>query len=364
MSTKQGDLDLLNDPISQRMLQLTVPARFAYKKWLILVLLMIVLVLTACVPIAPAGQATAAATPKTEPPPTPTTAHTSDLINSVEFVGQITGTPDPLTDPIGLTIDPQGHLYVIDGKNNRLQVFDATGQYLTTLGSQGHDEGQFFFNEGTVHGAVAADEQGNVYIADTYNSRIQKFTSDGQFVSLWGKHSGTDDGLFLQPVDVAVDKQGNIYVLDQLRHDIQTFDGDGNFLTKWSGAGDNQFYSGNIAVDEQGNVYVADSDHDRVLKFDNNGQFLTEWGSSGTGDGQFTAPAGITVDRQGNVFVVEQYGQRVQKFDSNGQFLTKWGSDGAGDGQFTNPVDIAVDDQGNIYVADYGNDRVQHFYQK
>ena len=183
------------------------------------------LVLVGCVGIAPAPaaeapvatsvpeQSAATATPKPAAVtptsaatsiPTPAIAATSDPTSTlavessiepvsgpVEFVGQITGDPNPLTDPVGLAIDQQGHLYVIDGSNNRLQVFDANGQFLTTWGSLGYGDGQFSFNESTIHGAVAVDGQGNVYIADTYNHRIQKFTSDGQFLTIWVEHWGT-----------------------------------------------------------------------------------------------------------------------------------------------------------------------------
>ena len=113
---------------------------------------------------------------------------------------------------------------------------------------------------------------------------------------------------------MAVDGQANVYVIDALRNDIQKFDSDGQFLTKWSGdgTGDGQFNSG-ASLWMSRALCMLPTLTDRVQKFDGNGQFLAEWGSSGTGDGQFTTPVDIAVDGQGSVYVVEDYSQRVPK---------------------------------------------------
>ena len=100
------------------------------------------------------------------------------------------------------------------------------------------------------------------------------------------------DNLIL-PEDVATDSSGNVYVVDFGNNRIQKFDSNGNFITKWGseGAGDGQFKSPlGIAIDSSGNVYVADHDNHRIQKFDSNGNFITKWGSDGAGDGQFNTP--------------------------------------------------------------------------
>src|SRR5262245_30897493 len=70
------------------------------------------------------------------------------------------------------------------------------------------------------------------------------------------------------------------------------------------------------------------------------GTFLTKWGSPGSGDGQFSKPAGIAVDGSGNVYVADTGNNRIQKFTNTGTFLTKWGSFGSGDGQFWDPAGV------------------------
>ncbi len=90
---------------------------------------------------------------------------------------------------------------------------------------------------------------------------------------------------------MTVDSSGNVYVADYGNNRIQKFDSNGNFITKWGsqGSGDGQFIQLNdVAVDSSGNVYVADYGNNRIQKFDSNGNFITKWGSHGSGDGQFS----------------------------------------------------------------------------
>lgn len=287
--------------------------------------------------------------------------------NPVEFVWQISGDPYPLNGPNDVAVDAEGNLYVIDGYNHRVQKFDRNGQFLAMWGSKGVGNGQFkFASGGGSGGSITIDEQGFVYVLDTDNTRIQKFDGNGQFLNKWGSR-GTGNGQFSVPMGVAVDSQGQVYVADCSRHDIQKFDRNGQFLTRWGSRGKDDGQFGyciqGVAVDEQGNIYVTDGSNHRIQKFNSNGQFLARWGAGGLGNGQFNFPADVAVDTQGNIYVADDTSNRIQKFDSNGQFLIRWGSFGADDGQFNYPTGVAVDKEGNVYVADTGNDRIQKFRQ-
>jgi DNA-binding beta-propeller fold protein YncE len=301
-------------------------------------------------------------------PPTPT----AEPPGPVEFIWSITGDPNALEVPADLAVDLQDNLYVVDAGNNRIQVFDPDGQFIRMWGEPGKGPGQFNFlrANGDEIGAVALDALGNVYVADNANQRIQKFDATGNFLIEWGI-SGEGDGQFVSPVGIGVDQQGNVYVIDDSRDDIQKFDSNGKFLLKWGSHGqeDGQLnYTGQLAVDDQGNVFIADFANHRVQKFDGMGKFISKWGTLGKEPGQFNDPIDVTIDPQGNVYVAEYavhppYTYRVQLFNNKGDFLGVWGGPGKDDGEFTHPLAVAVDSHGNIYVSDLTN-RIQKFRQK
>ena len=261
--------------------------------------------------------------------------------------------------PIGIDIGPSGNVYVSDSDNNRIQKFSSDGTFLNVWGASGQGDSQFDYAADIVVGL-----SGNVFATDSDNNRIQKFSSDGTFLGKWGS-SGTGDGQFSIPGGIAVDSAGNIYVADTGNNRIQKFSSDGTFLAKWGtqGNGDGQFYYPfGIAVDSMGNVFVTDTENHRVQKFSSSGTFITKWGTQGNGDGQFNNGRNhIFVDSHGGVYVADSNNNRIQKFDSDGTFISKWGSYGTGDGQFKYPTGITVDNTGNVYVADADNNRIQKF---
>ncbi|TAK33736.1 MAG: hypothetical protein EPO21_11990 [Chloroflexota bacterium] len=260
--------------------------------------------------------------------------------------------------PYGIAVDVAGNVYIADTSNNRVQKFSSTGAFLAAWGSPGSGEGQLNRPYG-----IAVDAAGNVYVADSGNNRIQKFSSAGTFLSTWGSY-GSGVGQLSWPAEVALDAAGNVYVAEMYNHRVQKFTNTGAFLTAWGsyGTGDGQFeYPYGIAVDAAGDVYVGDIYNYRVQKFSSAGTFLAKWGAYGSGDGQFSNPSGVAVDAAGNVYVADIYDNRIQKFSSAGTFLLTWGSPGSGDGQFSRPYGIAVDSAGKIFVADTLNNRVQVF---
>jgi DNA-binding beta-propeller fold protein YncE len=264
-----------------------------------------------------------------------------------------------LSIAFGVAVDSIGNVYVADTSNHRMQKFSAGGAFLLQWGSSGSGNGQFASPI-----RVAVDGSNNVYVVDASNNRIQKFDSNGLFLTKWGSY-GAGNGQFNGPVGVAVDSSGNVYVVDSFNYRIQKFDSNGVYLTKWgtSGSGPGQFNSPRaVAVDSSGNVYVLEQQNHRVQKFDSNGLFLAQWGTRGKKAGQFDYPESVSVDSSDNVYVLDShYNNRIQKFTSAGAFLTQWGAFGNGLGFFHFPTAVAVDGSGNVYVTESHNYRVQRF---
>jgi DNA-binding beta-propeller fold protein YncE len=120
--------------------------------------------------------------------PVPTnTSRPTAAPSPVEFVWSITGSPNPLVSPEDLAFDLEDNLYVVDAGNSRIQVFDSDGNFLRMWGKPGDGEGEFNFYHGHYYiGGIAVDREGNVYVADNANWRIQKFDSHGNFLLQWG----------------------------------------------------------------------------------------------------------------------------------------------------------------------------------
>jgi hypothetical protein len=256
--------------------------------------------------------------------------------------------------PLGIATDASGNVYVADTGNDRIQKFTSAGAFLTEWGTFGSDEGQFHHPSD-----VATDASGNVYVVDAGNDRIQKFTSDGTFLTKWGSNGSGEDEFHL-PMGIATDSHDDVHVADYHNQRIQKFDSSGNFLATWGGAFVDFISPMSVAIDSGDNFYVVDN-QTRIQKFDSSGNFLTEWGSSGSGPGRFNGARRVAIDSHDNVYIADSFNYRIQKFDSAGAFINEWGSFGDGDGQFSEPWGIATDASDNVYVADSGNHRMQKF---
>jgi predicted membrane-bound mannosyltransferase/DNA-binding beta-propeller fold protein YncE len=194
-----------------------------------------------------------------------------------------------------------------------------------------------------------------------------------------GEGAGTAAGQFSQPGDIAVDAQGNLYVVDTLNRRIQRIDAQGQAtVVGEAGSGPGQFGAveepadgpWGIGVDRQGNIYVADTWNHRIQKFGSDLNFIQEWGAqispehyeTGQPDPfELFGPRDVTVDNDGNVLVVDTGNKRIVKYNPDGQFIQAYGLAGGGPGEFNEPSSIAVGLNGDIYVADYWNRRIQHF---
>jgi DNA-binding beta-propeller fold protein YncE len=291
-----------------------------------------------------------------------------------EPLWQADGKPNAaLRLPAGVTVDPQGNLWVTDGVKGRFVIFSPEGIVLETWGERGSGEGQFDFKCGSEgYGGVAFDRTGIIYVADAGNQRIQKFSPDRTFVTSWPSR-GIVDSQFLStgrgnqaagsevascPVDIATGQDGRLYVSDRDAHVIGIFDADGRPLDDATTA---PMSPEQLTLDSDGNIWVADNTN-RVLKFSADGNLLRVWENLELEGEQwrFMVPMAIAVDEQGRVFVADQ-SDRIQVFSPEGTLLTAWGSSGGAAGELFDAAGLVLDGQGHIYVVEHYGNRVQKF---
>jgi len=179
------------------------------------------------------------------------------------------------------------------------------------------------------------------------------------FDSVFGKYGISSPGSFLSPQHLAFDSENNLYVTDLGNSRVQKFDSNGTFITEWgsSGTEPGQFgYPSGIAIFGE-SVFVVDNKNSNVQKFDLDGTFITEWGSFGTDDGSFKSPRGIAISNDESVFVADSGNSRIQKFTFDGEYISHFGQSGKRGGNFITPVDIAINSD-KIFVTDSTLNRI------
>lgn len=240
------------------------------------------------------------------------------------------------------------------------------------IGELGSEPGQFQRQRDL---AVASD--GSIYIADTENHRIQHIAEDGTVLHVWGGFGANTEtetaavGNFNEPWGIAIGPDDTIYVADTWNHRIQQFTPDGEFITTWGyGISQNDdpygFYGPrDVAVNSNGEVFVSDTGNKRIVVFDRNGQFISQFGEAGFGPGQFDEPVGISIDFEGKVYVADTWNQRIQVFilgeDGSYSPLTNWEVVAWYGQTLDNKPYIDVDESGNLYAADPEGYRILNF---
>ena len=286
-------------------------------------------------------------------------------VQAIQAVGAVGVDPGQFTTPRTIVVGPDGLWYVADSGNNRVQVLDPQGNVLRSWGRPGSAAGEFQEIWG-----IAVSNTGRVYVADLWNHRIQVFDLQGNYLFSWGRFADTkgqpdgEPGVFWGPRDLALDAEGNVYVADTGNKRIQKFSPDGEFLGQWGGAGviPGRFDEPtSLAFAPDGAVYVADAWNRRIQKLSRDFTPLAEWPIHGWASQAVDNKPYVRVDRYGNVYTSDPEGHRILVFDSRGTFLAAFGQYGSDMSSFSLPLGLAFDAADNLLVVDSNNGRILRF---
>jgi DNA-binding beta-propeller fold protein YncE len=256
-----------------------------------------------------------------------------------------------MTKPYGVAAY-HGKVFVTDSGGRSVVVFDIPGQKSFRLGES--SEGSLNMPLG-----IDVDNQGNVYVVDGTAKQVQMYDKDGKFLRTLA--AGTR---LSRPSGIAVDGEGKrMYVVDtgavtNEKHRIAVFDIASNkhlFDIGKRGSGDGEFnLPRDVTIGTDGLLYVVDGGNFRVQVFKPDGTFVRVFGSIGRQGGQFSRPKEAAVDPEGNIYVIDAAFGNFQIFNPEGQLLLAVGGRSENDApaKYMLPSGIAIDGDGRVYMVD------------
>lgn len=297
--------------------------------------------------------------------------------------------------PRGVCVGTSGEFYIGDSSNNRVRKVDATGIISTIAGNGTQSfsgDGGLATNASLVAPfGVEVDSLGNVYVADSGNSRIRIIDTNGMINTFAGGGSGVagdaaTNASLLSPRAVTLDSFGNLYIADTGNNLVRKVDTN-NILTTVAGGGSGSDGGAatnaslnapsGLAADANSALYIGDFYGNRVHRLDTNGIIISVAGTGSYGaskDGiaatnaSLSEPAGVVFDSYGDLYIVDTGTYRVRRVDSTGIITTVAGNGSpgySGDGGFATNAQLgalyglALDASGNLLIADTGNNRIR-----
>lgn len=236
--------------------------------------------------------------------------------------------------PWDLTIDRDGNIYVADHNNNRLQKFDSSGSYLNTL------------TVNSISGVKYSSSNNNLYVVGSSFPSLASISSVG-LSPIFVKNIGLNE-----PRSLGADASGNVYVADGGHGKIVKTDANGNVLTSWT-VENPVSWPQDAEVGSNGNVYVSTWTLHKIIIYSQNGTKKGEFPDS------ISRPRGIALDPSGNVYIISSGKSKIYKSISDGSHMITIGKgEGTGNGYLKWPRGIAVRNNGDILVADTNNHRI------
>ena len=273
---------------------------------------------------------------------------------SPEMRGKPVNIISGLDRPYGVVITKNEDIVVSERDSHCITILNKEGKKVKSFGTYGTRESQFTFPRG-----VAISRDGHILVTDDH--RLQKLTFEGDCVkSVGSSENGNGPLQFCTPIGITVHPTtGQIFIADTFNDRIQVLNKDLTYTHSFGKKGSSQeqfIFPFDVTFDNEGYLYVAEFGNNCIKKFTSTGQYISTFSSRGSNPGQIIQPASIIIDN--NLLYVSELGNRISIFDTNGCFIHCFGKSGSGEGEFDNPFGITVDSLGNLYVSDTSNDRL------
>lgn len=259
-----------------------------------------------------------------------------------------------LVNPVGITTDNSGTIFVLDAAGKNVLIFDRKNSEYRFL----PDEDEMLLSPAAV---VVDDPSQRLFVSDADSGLVHIFPlSAGQAPAELGK------GILKRPTGIAINRhKKELLVLDTklgavFRFDLADLKLIGSFGNPGTAGGEFN-RPADLKVNRNGELLVCDSLNFRVQIFDQDGRFIRAFGSPGNGPGSFNRPRSLAEDSDGNIYVLDNLFDNIQIFNSKGELLLDFGQHGKGAGRFWMPSSIHIDQNDQIYIADTYNRQVQVF---
>ena len=267
--------------------------------------------------------------------------------------GEVGLGPGQFNYPRAITAEPGGSVYVVD-KAGQVQRFTPDGTLETSWRMPQVEKG--------LPVGLTVHPDGRLFIADTHYHRVLIVDRTGKVLGSFGRE-GTGDGEFQLPTDVAIDAEGFIYVSEYLENDrITKWSPDLSFVKTFGTEpidGERLRRPAGIDIDAEQTLWVADACNHRLVRFSLDGKVLSIIGSLGDGPGELKYPYDVCISPEGTILVCEYGGNRLQWFSKDGRSLRTWGRSGRAPGELSGPWGAVHGARGRVYVVDSQNSRIQ-----
>lgn len=279
----------------------------------------------------------------------PVTSADAQVHEYITSWGSLGGAGDAkFSGPTGAGVDYLGNIYVADTGNSKIQKYNNVGGFIAEWNN---------VNNGTLVSPMSIDIADNmVYVADKSLDAVIVYDLDGNYQFSWGQ-KGTEDGKFVLPFGIDV-YENIVYVADTGNSRIQSFTLDGQHVLTFGNNSELESPVGIVAM-QDGTVFVSDPTNMKIYHYNSAGELIAE--IDRTVGGVPLGGHGMALDGDGGLYVADSRNNRIVHLDSSGTSTSVWGTYGTGIYQFILPTDVIVDQYGQLFVIDSGSHSVRKF---